>query len=351
MQPKLIVTVDTEEEGLWNGAFESGGQTVRNVEGVPRFQACCDRFGVRPTYLVDTPVVEDDRAVEILARIHDAGRCEIGAHLHPWCAPPSEKRAFDEKTHRRNSFTCNLPAQLQREKLTRLTETIEQRFGTRPTSFRAGRYGLDARGARILEALGYVVDSSVIPFHDYSGQGGPDFRRAPCTPYWIGPHDLCTPAADGRLLEVPVSVGFTRSKFELASAVRELVSGVPGRWFRLVGILDRLNLVRRVKFSPERAGGARMKQLVDAYLARRAPCMVMMLHSSSLVAGYSPYVADEHRLESFYQDLEAVFEHCLKRRAMTADTLTGFAESFPTPPEDLSGEEHVRGPRLSCEAK
>jgi len=322
-KPRLIVTVDTEEEGLWDGVFKPHGNTVRNIDGIERFQALCESFKARPTYLVDTPVADDDRAVEILKGLQDAGQCEIGAHLHPWCAPP-----FDEQTNQRNSFMCNLPEPLQRNKLTRLTEYIQERFARRPTSFRAGRYGLDIAGVRILQELGYRVDSSVIPFEDYSGQEGPDFRAFPYMPYRIGREDLRTAEPDGGLLEAPVSVGFSRADFTRAHRMREFAKKRVFRPFRLAGILDRLNLAHRIKFNPEQADARRMNQLVDAYLANGAPCMVMMLHSSSLVPGCSPYVADQSRLDRLYRDLEATFEHCLSRRHMKSETLSGFAEPY-----------------------
>jgi len=322
-RPCLIVTVDTEEDDWGNATSAPRKTTVRNIDGLGRLQQVCDRFGVPPTYLVDTPVVEDDRAVEVLRRLQDAGRCEIGAHLHPWHAPP-----FDEKLEVRSSFLCNLCESLQREKLTRLTETIEQRLSRRPTSFRAGRYGLDIVGARILEELGYLVDSSVIPFEDYSFQEGPDFRLFPYKPYRIGREDLGTPHPAGKLLEVPVSVGFSRAGFARARRIRDFAAQAVFRPFRLVGALDRMNLVRRIKFSPEQADAARMRQLVDAYVANRAPSLVMMLHSSSLVPGFSPYVPDLARLDRLYRDLEATLDYCLNRHGMEAKTLTGFAHSF-----------------------
>jgi len=322
-KPRLIVTVDAEEEGLWDGVFRPHGNTVRNIDGIERFQVLCEGLTVRPTYLVDTAVAGDDRAVEILKGLQDAGQCEIGAHLHPWCAPP-----LDEQINQRNSFMCNLPEPLQRDKLTRLTEHIQERFARRPTSFRAGRYGLDIVGARILQELGYLVDSSVIAFQDYSHQDGPDFRAFPYTPYRIGQEDLRTAEPDGGLLEAPVSVGFSRANFTRAHRIRQFASRRLFRPFHLVGILDHLNLARRIKFSPEQADARRMNQLVDAYLANDAPCMVMMLHSSSLVAGCSPYVADQSRLDRLYRELEATFEHCLSRRRMKSETLSGFAESY-----------------------
>ena len=167
---RLVVTIDTEEEGLWSGDYPKTGE-VTNIRGVPRFQELCDRFGVRPTYLVDAPVVQSAEAVSILRPIQDDDRAEIGTHLHPWNNPPTIEQRCS-----RNSYLCNLPAELQRQKIEWLTDAIESAFGRRPRSFRAGRYGLDICGARILERLGYCVDSSVIPLTDYSVGGGPDFR-------------------------------------------------------------------------------------------------------------------------------------------------------------------------------
>jgi len=319
----LIVTVDTEEDGAWDAGFRAKGNTVRNLQGLGRFQDHCERFAIRPTYLVDTPVVEDDAAAVLLRRWQDAGRCEVGAHLHPWCGPP-----FEESIDRRNSYMCNLPEGLQREKLARLTDAVERRIGRRPTSFRAGRYGLDVVGARILEQLGYVVDSSVIPFFDYTGQDGPDYRQAPFKPYRIGGSDLCAEDEAGRLLEVPVSVGFSWSRFREAGRIRQLGERPLVRPFRLVGLLDRLNLVRRIKFSPEQAGAADMRRLVDAYAANRSPAMVMMLHSASLVPGGSPYVGDAARLERLYDDLAETWQYCLSTRGMTVQTLTGFVSAY-----------------------
>jgi hypothetical protein len=320
---KLLVTVDTEEEGLWGGEFRRSGNTVDNVRGVERFQELCDEFEVRPTYLVDTPVVESDEAVRRLKSILDRNGCEIGAHLHPWCAPP-----YEEEVSPRNSFTCNLPESLQRAKLSRLTLDIEERFGVRPTSFRAGRYGLDIVGAKILLELGYLVDSSVISFMDYTGEGGPSFVDAPFAPYFVGDESLIREGT-GPLLEVPVSVGYSRGDFQRAHRWRELAASRPLRSLRLVGVLDRLDLVRRIKFSPEQADASRMNRLIEAFAGHQAPCVVMLLHSSSLAPGYSPYVRDERQLERLYVNLRATFEYA-RRRGLTSDTLSGFAETYKT---------------------
>ncbi len=317
---RLIVTVDTEEEGLWGDRFSPRGNTVRNVEKLDRFQKLCDQHQIRPTYLVDTPVVEDDGAVAKLVAWLDRGACEIGTHLHPWCAPP-----FEEQTSRHNSYLCNLPPALQRSKLQRLTDRIAQRFGRRPTSFRAGRYGLDIAGARLLEELGYVVDSSVLPFTDLSGDGGPDFRHSPYLPYYIGRDNLCSARASGSLLEVPVSVGFNRANFAWSQRLRTVGAWPVLRQLRLPGILDALGLVRRIKFTPEINSQQRLRRLIEAYAANQAPCMVLMLHSSSLAVGCSPYAQTVEDVERVYETLKAVFHFCCERQHMGNVTLTEFA--------------------------
>jgi hypothetical protein len=319
----LIVTIDTEEERVWGARYAPNGHTVENVAGISRFQALCDRFGIRPTYLVDAPVVQDASAVRLLRPLQDAGRCEIGAHVHPWCNPPNTQPCDG-----RTSYLCNWPAAQQRDMLAWLTNAIRKQFDRAPTSFRAGRYGLDIVGARILADLGYQVDSSVVPFTDYSVAGGPDFSTAPHRPYYVGGDDLCRPEPAGKLLEVPVSVGFNRKNFSRAHALQQAIRRAGLSPLRLEGLLDRLNLVRRIKFSPEQSGERRMKQLAEAYLRQQAPAIVLMFHSSSLMPGYSPYVRTPADLERFYRRLESVFEYCMIHRSMTNSPLSEFARAW-----------------------
>lgn len=328
MTAHLLVTIDTEEEGLWGGEYRATGNTVENVRaGVGRFQALCDSLGVRPTYLIDAPVVQDKPCVDILKAIQDDGRAEVGTHVHPWCNPPFTATSEVPSTTN-TSFLCNLPTTEQRDKICWLTDEIEEKFDRRPTSFRAGRYGLDITGARILSELGYTVDSSVIPFSNWASEGGPNFERAPHTPYFIGEDDLCSPCETGSLLEVPVSVGFNRPDFQRAWAIREIAMKPWLRRLRSVGILDRLGIVRRLKFSPEQSDARDMKQLVNAYLAGGAPVMVMLFHSTSLVPGFSPYVKTAERLERYYNDLRAILEYCLRQRNMLPTTLSEFAATY-----------------------
>ena len=173
-----------------------------------RSQQLCDSLSVFPTYLVDSPVVADSYGSELLRSYQCEGRAEVGAHLHPWCTAP-----FEEEDCRRNSWLLNLPQELQRRKLQTLTDEITRVFGRPPTSFRAGRYGLGTFAANVLVELGYIVDSSVLPFTDYSAQAGPDFSQADWMPYRVSADNLLAADPAGRLVELPVTVGFNTNDF------------------------------------------------------------------------------------------------------------------------------------------
>lgn len=334
MQAKLIVTIDTEEEGLWSGKFSGYDNPVENLAGVPRFQAICDRYGVKPTYLVDSPVVTDPAASAVLEPIAADERCEIGCHIHPWNTPPEEDDISSER-----SYLCNLPTDLQRKKLTTITAQIESRYGRRPTSFRAGRYGMGDAGVTILKELGYIVDSSVCPYMDYSEDGGPDFRSATWRPYFLD-QKLLEPADQlTDLLEVPVSFGFNWTNFDNAHRLDEFLSGPAIRRFRVKGILERAGILRKIKFSPEKADTARLTELANAYARQNAPCLVMMFHSSSLKAGYSPYVSSEADLDRFLTTIDETLKYCLEGLNMQGATLSEFAAEFiaASVPIDVSG--------------
>jgi hypothetical protein len=323
MPTKLIVTVDTEEEGLWSNSFQSSGNTVNNVQGVPAFQSICENHKLAPVYLINSPVIEDQQACELLKEINDRDTCEIGCHIHPWNTPPVE-----ENTTAYRSYLCNLDTDIQKSKLEQVTTEIHNRFGKTPTSFRAGRYGLDLNGASFLEDLGYKVDSSVCPFTDYSADGGPDFRGYPWKPYYIG--DKFNQPAEHRtdLLEVPVSFGFNWKQFDSAFRLDETLGTPIFNKLRLRGILSRLNILKKIKFSPEKHSSQDLQILADIYSSQNAPALVMMFHSSSLQPGYSPYVKSKEDLTEFLRTIDSVIDYCLNTLDMESATLESFGEFY-----------------------
>ena len=73
---KLVVTIDTEEDS-WNG-FNDRNYTAKNIQMLPALQKIFDKFNIKPTYLVTYEIANDVKSVEILKKISDDYKCEIG---------------------------------------------------------------------------------------------------------------------------------------------------------------------------------------------------------------------------------------------------------------------------------
>src|SRR6266851_1739891 len=82
--PILTAVIDTEEEFDWSGPFDRNATRVNNIAEQPLAQSIFDSHGMVPTYVVDYPVAATPSSRDILRRIAEDRRCEIGAHLHPW---------------------------------------------------------------------------------------------------------------------------------------------------------------------------------------------------------------------------------------------------------------------------
>ncbi len=285
---QILVTVDTEADDQWKAGEAS--VCVDNVYALPRFQALCDRYEVKPTYLVTHEVAVDARASSLLKSWQDERRAEVGAHLHPWTTPPLERG----EAHAR-AFPSELSDEVLRAKLDMLTRKIEEVLAQRPTSYRAGRWGFNMQQATILGELGYIVDTSITPGVSWKktrgaldGVGGPDFTREA-----IAPHML-----NDKVLEVPMTIlrtGFLRRT----------------RWLRI------FRNTKKRDFENVFAAAQRMK----------LPAVVFMIHSSELAVGKSPYVKNEAELTHVYARLEDLFILC-KKRGIVSATLSSFARDY-----------------------
>jgi hypothetical protein len=306
--PELLIVVDTEEEFDWAAPFSRDSRATTAVPAQLRAHEIYDRFGIVPTYVVDYPVATDPAAVGFLAGLRDAGKAEIGAHLHPWVTPP-----YDEDVNVRNSYHCNLPAALERAKIEALTGVIEKNFGERPTAFKAGRYGFGPSTARVLADFGYRVDCSLVPHTDFSGDGGPDFRGRPDRPYWL---------SQG-LLEVPLSVGFLGAMPGLGARVRWLFDSPGAGRLRLPGALARSGIVARSRLTPEGISAEEQCRLIEAMVRRGHRIFSLTYHSPSLAPGHTPYVRDEAGLTAFLASIEQVLTFFQGRLGGRFTTLDG----------------------------
>jgi hypothetical protein len=312
--PVLTVVVDTEEEFDWSQPFSRTQTATTAIPAqVLAHERIYDGMGMVPTYVIDYPVATTPAAAQSLRQLMEDGRCEIGTHLHPWVSPP-----HDEEVNHLNSYTGNLPPELEFAKLERLSSVIADRIGRAPRVFKAGRYGIGAGTARALAKLGYEVDASVVPRTSFTADGGPDFSAFDVHPYWF--------EAEGRtLLELPVTAGFCGHLRRHGVKHYAALQTERARRFRLAGIASRAGLLDRVRLSPEGYALADLQRLARTLVNDGCQVLSLTYHSPSLVPGHTPYVHSEAELEVFlerirglltyfHQQLGGVFMSCSQLR-------------------------------------
>ncbi len=320
-RPIVVVLIDAEEDFDWTRPFSRDNQCVASLASQPLAHRVFERFGVVPTYLIDYPVAVADLAISVLGPLVDDGAAEIGAQLHPWVNPP-----HDEEVCIGNSYPGNLAPALERAKLVRLTRVIEDRFGRAPTAYKAGRYGLGAASAALIEELGYRIDTSVMPHTDYSDELGPDFRGFTSRPFWFGRRRP--------LLELPISRGFAGALRRGADPLDRAMQSPFGRRVRLPAALSRGRLLERITLTPEGIDPGAQRRLVRSLRADGQQVFTFAYHSPSLMPGNTPYVRTTQDLLALLRNMEAFFEFFMGElggEAMTPEQLyrRALAEAAP----------------------
>ncbi|HET6162742.1 MAG TPA: hypothetical protein VFG37_03690 [Planctomycetota bacterium] len=325
----LVITVDTEEDDEWSPRPST---TCENLRFVPRFQELCESRGFPVTWLLTHGAATSPLAPQTFRAPLDRGACEVGAHLHPWNTPPNAPRPEPDGAFFR-PYPLEYPRDVQREMLAQLTGAIEESLGVRPRSYRAGRYGFDATGAALLRELGYEVDCSVTPGVSWrgalgkrGGAGGPDFVGAPQHPYWPAADDVTRAGPASGLLEVPVTLVHTRAPLRGDHRLTRAWSrfshdGFVARVARKTGFA-RTWLRPYPKYSL-----ADLEAVCDSARAAGAPLLEMILHSSELMPGCSPYRKDEAAVDALHRDVGALLTK-LSARGVRGATLLDFSRRF-----------------------
>lgn len=296
--PALCVLIDTEEEFDWFGPLSSRNISVQSMSDIRRGQEIFRRYGLRPAYLVDYPVIADPRSAEVFGPWVEAGDCLIGAQLHPWVTPPHEEVVCPY-----NSYPCNLDADLERRKLAALTEKIQATLGIAPRIYKAGRYGLDLTREAMLSELGYRVDTSVVPYRSFAGAGGgPNFFGYPNRLFWSSP--------ERRVLYLPVTQSLIGPlRFLRRHAASQRIFGRLSSSLHLPGILARLHLLERIMLTPEGVSFVEMRKLVDSMLADGDRVFAFSLHSPSLMPGGTPYVRTDAERDGFLARIDRFLDY------------------------------------------
>jgi hypothetical protein len=322
---KFILTIDTEGDNQWDHGREL---TVKNLKFIARFQELCNKYFIKPVYLVTSEVCEDAFAKDILTNYSITGNAEIGAHLHSWTTPPFLNKDGFRYNDINHAFANELPEDLLAEKIKNLTNQIEASFGKRPLSFRSGRFGFDLNVARILTENSYVVDSSVTPYASWSdhkgipgGKGGPDFLDNTPFPYKYN-------FDNGSLVEIPITI--LPTKFPLNRN-----KSIANHYFRNVNNSTFLRVLRRLIFRNQPLWSRPylwmntdlFDELLNEALKIKLPYIVMMFHSSELMPGCSKYRLDRDSVEKLYDQLKQFFV-LLHDKNIASVTLTEAAKIY-----------------------
>lgn len=113
--PAYVILIDTEEEFNWDQPNWGYDYDVKSVPALAEGQRVLREAGAKPAYMIDYPIAMDPVACALLRDWTSAGEASVGIQLHPWVSPP-----FDEEFKLYNTFSGNLPEELEEKKLQNL---------------------------------------------------------------------------------------------------------------------------------------------------------------------------------------------------------------------------------------
>lgn len=318
-RPAFLITIDTEGDNLWSRPRDI---TTRNAAFLPRFQQLCERYGLRPTWLTNWEMAQCPVFTEFARDVLRRDTAEIGMHLHAWNQPPLAPLSEDDGA--RLSYLIEYPEPVLREKVRVLTDALEQRFGLKMRSHRAGRWAFNELYARVLVENGYDTDCSVTPHVSWAGhpgatRGGSDYRGFPESAYFVDLNDIRRPG-NSPLLELPMTILPRRRPALLRPAERLLERTSLGRRVihRLLGA-DRW-------LRPNGRNRRELLAVLDTARRERRDYVEFMLHSSEYMPGGSPVFPDEASIERLYSDLEMLLAAAAPQFA--GQTLSEYHDRF-----------------------
>jgi len=116
----FLITIDTEGDNLWRNHRSI---TTENTGYLPRFQALCERYGFKPTWLTNYEMATDPAFVEFGKDVIARKQGEIGMHLHAWNSPPEAPLTDDD--WRWQPFLIEYPDAVLRDKVAYMTDLLE----------------------------------------------------------------------------------------------------------------------------------------------------------------------------------------------------------------------------------
>ena len=275
-----VLTIDVEIDAgrKWKTSNPATYEGV--TRGIGILQQLCDKYGVKPVYLISPAVMVDQESIRFLDAL-DKDRCELGAHLHgEYIGPMARFPGVDFSGCDPGEMQCEYEKEIEFEKLENLTNKFKSLFEYAPKSFRAGRFAARGWTLACLEKLGYTHDSSVTPFRNWYDRV--DFSKPESlSPYYPSRENICK-TGDSTILEVPVSI------------TPEL------DWLRP---------------SPRRFSNFdQCKKVIDWYEGNTSPTVLCsMFHNVELAPDKSPYCRTEEDCNEMLGTIENTFKLLVDR--------------------------------------
>jgi hypothetical protein len=323
----FTVTVDTEADNAWQ---QPDRIRLDNMQCIPPFQTLCEAHGIVPVYLVAYECATREEAVAVLKPIADRGACEIGYHFHAWTTPPFERQSrpgIDAQWLQ--AYQYELPDDLFREKANCLLQTIKETYGIAPTAHRAGRWGIDQRTIDWLLESGFVVDTSILPLRRQSTRDGhrshrPSVKHSRMDPF-LWPESRSSGSAARALVEIPLTVFHPASAFHRI-LVNYAASGWPGSRRALHLYYRHIGSKGQLRPNPAYSDDA-LDAIITSNLRRRPAILNLMIHSSELSLGTSPFSMTRASRDRVWEQLRHVFSFAAAAQ-MICLPLTEIAKIF-----------------------
>lgn len=301
----VITGIDTEEEGLFSGKYESRNPPVANLAFLPELAPLGKDFGLPLTLFCTHAVFANTRAAATVAWMREHCEAEIGAHLHHWSTPPFENGGNGDCMPQR---THTLSPELLEERLRVLLDAGAIINGGALTSFRMGRWDLKSRLFPLLARNGIKVDSSICPLRAFAD--GPDHFLAPSEPYRV------VMADNNFLLEVPIT------QIPLSVALAKVWLSVTQRSRR---VRDSFHFFGALSANPLWHGDAIMRLGTRLHVARGGKVLNIFWHSSEMMPGGSPHIPDQAAARRLLQRIFSFCEWLKKNFDVQGVTASGFA--------------------------
>lgn len=295
----FIITVDTEGDNLWN--YRKGQKIeTENALFIPRFQELCEEYGFKPVWLTNYEMACDQRYIDYMKPRMEKGLCEVGIHVHAWNNPPLYELYAK---YAGNPYLIEYPDEIMLAKFETTYNLLKEKFGIEVKSHRAGRWTMDSRYFALLRDFGIVTDCSHTPgisWKHAEGEtiGGSDYSKVKNYTNIIND-----------VLEVPVTIRKTHIpiKGSFLHKMRVLLIG-DNVWLRpaTASVEEMISLCKRVEAES------------------RVDYLELMLHSSELMPGGSPYFKDAQSIEKLYKTLTEVFGY-IKRMGYEGVTLAEYS--------------------------